>query len=280
MSKERGQSGGAGALAQQRGYSDFSSIADVYDDTREIPPNVLQSAFDALAELGAIEEGGTVLDAGCGTGQLLVPLASMQVVILGLDVSREMLNVAEEKVPQATLAVGDVRDMPYRDDEVDTVLVSKVFQHIRDWRAATSEIKRVLRPGGYLIHLRERGAFRNWVRQQFEIAADTRGIENRYLGTTSAEEVASRFEEIGFTRLDPALPELTWTKPLTHEAALSAFRARSFAEFWAVPDDVYDEICDEVERLAVIQPEGLATVDIMHPWIELDIFRLDTWRAR
>src|SRR5947209_19991303 len=48
---------------------------------------------------------GRLLDLGCGTGRLLIPLALRGYWVLGVDLSAEMLAVAQEKARAAGAAV-------------------------------------------------------------------------------------------------------------------------------------------------------------------------------
>ena len=61
--------------------------------------------------------GGEVLELGCGTGRVLVPIAREGIKVTGLDVSQEMLNIARKKTGKnesvmnnTTLIHGDMRD--------------------------------------------------------------------------------------------------------------------------------------------------------------------------
>ncbi|MBN9076306.1 MAG: class I SAM-dependent methyltransferase [Rhizobiales bacterium] len=114
-----------------------------------------------------------------------VSLAERGGVVHGIDISREMIEIARSKVrPEwgATFATGDARDLPSDDGSFGEAVVSKLFQHIRNWRKACREIIRVVRPGGHIIHINERGAFGNAVRRRFAARANELGFDRRYLG--------------------------------------------------------------------------------------------------
>lgn len=86
----------------------------------------------------AQEYGGPVLDAGCGTGRILLPMAREGVTAYGIDISQEMLQVARDKAAgespevQANLkiAFGDIRQ--YQLDQRFGVLLfgCNTFQHL------------------------------------------------------------------------------------------------------------------------------------------------------
>ena len=67
----------------------------------------------------ASQAGGKVLELGCGTGRLLLPLARAGFTITGLDSSEAMLALAQQKLAQesevirgrVTLVSGDMADL-------------------------------------------------------------------------------------------------------------------------------------------------------------------------
>jgi SAM-dependent methyltransferase len=110
--------------------------------------------LDALSP----EPGQTILDAGCGTGRALATLLGEDRRVIGVDHSAPSLEVARGRVPAAardrlSLRLGDVRDLPVKDGEVDGVWCCGVLQHVPSapYRAeALRELRRTLRPGGVL----------------------------------------------------------------------------------------------------------------------------------
>lgn len=113
-----------------------------------------QPLRDAIcrAAVGAVPEGGIVLDAGCGEGYytdaLIAALSGQGVRGIGVDISREALREAGKR-PTArdgtlSLFVAGVYDMPVADHSVDLVL--NVFAPL-----AADEYRRVLKPGGCLL---------------------------------------------------------------------------------------------------------------------------------
>lgn len=103
---------------------------------------------------------GRVLIIGCGTGREAFPLQQQGFTTIGLDIARQALIVANEKLkrtPEATLSFqqADAVALPYHDESFENVLmVTQVIQHIpKRWyrRQALCEICRVLKPGGYGI---------------------------------------------------------------------------------------------------------------------------------
>jgi SAM-dependent methyltransferase len=99
----------------------------------------------------SISPGGNVLDAGCGPGELMKLLVN-QYRIIGIDVSDRAVTVAG-RGGLFFVVRGDLQDLPFAQDCFDAVVSLDVLYHadIRDDRCALREIRRVLRPGGWLI---------------------------------------------------------------------------------------------------------------------------------
>lgn len=106
----------------------------------------------------AAPAGAAVLDAGTGTGRLLVALARSRpdLELAGVDLEADMIALAERNARAAgltdriALRVGDLADLPYHDEAFDLVVSTLSMHHWADVEAAVGELARVLRPGGRL----------------------------------------------------------------------------------------------------------------------------------
>ena len=97
---------------------------------------------------------GSVLDVGCGTGELLreVGLRFPETARTGLDLSANMLAVAREKLGGAVeLVQGDAERLPFADGRFEVLLCNDSFHHYPNPGAAAAEFARVLQPGGVLL---------------------------------------------------------------------------------------------------------------------------------
>lgn len=103
---------------------------------------------------------GRVLELGCGTGRVLIPLARVSRRVTGLDFSDAMLARARtrsarlSRASRPRLVRGDVRQLPFEDASFATVIAPYgVLQSLiggADLAAALRETARVLGPGGRL----------------------------------------------------------------------------------------------------------------------------------
>jgi ubiquinone/menaquinone biosynthesis C-methylase UbiE len=266
-------------MRADRSTSDYTPVAAWYDATRNMPDELLVECFARFAAATRFPPRQRILDAGCGTAQLSLPLIRDGHSVIGVDVSEAMLAHARAKMQpgwQAQFQVGDVRELPFPDDCFDATVVSKLFQHVPGWQTAVDEIRRVTRPGGYLLHINEKGAFRNKVRERFAVECDQRGLTDRYHGLRDRTDLGRYVQDSGAARVHLDVSGLTWSKELTYGEALRHLELRLHSEFWALTDRIYDDVLAAVRRWVDAQPRGASTVERISPYLTAEIFR---WAA-
>jgi demethylmenaquinone methyltransferase/2-methoxy-6-polyprenyl-1,4-benzoquinol methylase len=102
----------------------------------------------------------TILDIATGTGDLAINLTETGAKrIVGLDISRGMLEVGKKKVRERKLentvemVVGDSEQLAFGDNSFDAVTVAFGVRNFEDLQKGLSEIYRVLKPQGTLVVL-------------------------------------------------------------------------------------------------------------------------------
>ena len=110
----------------------------------------------------ARRSGGPVLELGCGTGRVTVPIAEAGVEIVGLDSSEAMLEVASRKLERlslesaATLAKGDMARLPAEYDGRFSLVIVPFRGFLSLLTVPEQEqtlygVRRSLAPGGRLV---------------------------------------------------------------------------------------------------------------------------------
>lgn len=150
---ERLQGVSAERAAQAADY--FAENADRWDEIRSLYTS--ESAVEA-AIVEAAGEGpfARLVDLGAGTGRMLTLLGSRAKRSSGLDLSRQMLNIARGNVaaaglPACELRHGDIFDTRLDDGSADLVVVHQVLHYLGEPAAAVAEAARLVAPGGRLI---------------------------------------------------------------------------------------------------------------------------------
>jgi SAM-dependent methyltransferase len=118
-------------------------------------------AHRRLVAAAGLAPGRTVLEVGCGTGNLLLAAAAAQpaATLVGLDPDPAALERARAKVARKGLPIrleqGFADELPHPDGSVDRVLSAFMFHHLpQDAKVAMlREVRRVLVPGGELLLL-------------------------------------------------------------------------------------------------------------------------------
>lgn len=125
----------------------YDAWAPRYDE-----PNPAVEADKAeVHRLLADVKGRVALDAACGTGRHSAYLHERAFEVIGVDLNRSMLAVAESKVPAGDFRLGDLSDLPVDDDAVDVVVCSLALTHVERIDPVIAEFARVTRPGGVVI---------------------------------------------------------------------------------------------------------------------------------
>jgi SAM-dependent methyltransferase len=113
-------------------------------------------AYAAAVARAGLPVGGVVADIGCGTGRALSALRAAVGplgVVLGVDVTPEMLAVAAERAAavDGVLVRGDARRLPLAPDSVDGIFAAGLVNHLPDATEGFGELARVTRSGGRLV---------------------------------------------------------------------------------------------------------------------------------
>jgi len=154
------------AVADELGSSTrifYDDIARLYDLTFKVNRYGRSIENYLRAHPLPLPPDARILDAGCGTG--LLTLSLLRVLkrparITALDLSASSLVAARRglretisnKRHQVEFTQANVLALPFADGSFDLVVTSGALEYV-PLEAGMQELARVLRPGGYLIHL-------------------------------------------------------------------------------------------------------------------------------
>jgi demethylmenaquinone methyltransferase / 2-methoxy-6-polyprenyl-1,4-benzoquinol methylase len=101
-----------------------------------------------------------ILDVATGTGDLAIALQKLNPnKVVGLDLSQQMLSIAEEKIKSLHLTQsielikGDGEQLPFADNSFDAVTVAFGVRNFENLEKGLKEIQRVLKPQGQFVIL-------------------------------------------------------------------------------------------------------------------------------
>ena len=106
-----------------------------------------------------------ILDVGCGGGFLSNYLASKGWNVIGLDLSKESLEVAKtyDETKSAQYILGDAYKLPFSDNSFDVVTCMDFLEHVSEPLTVLNQIQRVLKPNGlFFFHTFNRN-FLSWL---------------------------------------------------------------------------------------------------------------------
>ena len=127
-----------------------------------------------ILTLGGIREGIDVLDVACGTGVLFPDYLGRKVAtVTGIDISPEMVKIAQGKFPQVNVICGDVEAQEF-DKQFDAVMVYNAFPHFPDPGKLIEALSRWVKPGGRLsvAHGMSRAALTNHHKRATQVSID------------------------------------------------------------------------------------------------------------
>lgn len=127
--------------------------------------NILQNQrLRALWHFLRVHPGISLLDLGCGRGELTVQCGLTGAFAVGVDYSTDGVRLAQQSIERAEsvrqeqwrrpqLAVGNAQNLPFQDNTFDRALMSDIVEHLYpdELKTALEEVHRVLTPGGELL---------------------------------------------------------------------------------------------------------------------------------
>ena len=134
----------------------WDKIAQEYSRSPVGDPDAFERKIAITAS--RIRASDLVLDIGCGTGSLALRIAPLAAHVHGLDLSSEMIRIADGKataqgIANVTFHVGPFDDgfAAFEPESLDGVCAYSLLHLVADRDAALVRIHRLLKPGGFFV---------------------------------------------------------------------------------------------------------------------------------
>lgn len=133
----------------------FDEWPERYDSWFRTPIGKLVKNYEdrLILELLEPNPGEDLIDAGCGTGIFTLTWLTKGVHVVGLDISRSMLDLAiKNTAGNAFESVqGDMVHLPFKDCSFNKAVSITALEFVQDAKKAIDELFRVTRPGGLVV---------------------------------------------------------------------------------------------------------------------------------
>ena len=220
----------------------FDALASQFDSQRGLPKSALQAwmqSVDALASGARL----SIVEPGIGTGRVALPLALMGHAVTGADISAPMLATCADNASglgideNLTLIVADAANLPLPDLGFDLGVIAQLLYLVPDWPAVLDELARLVKPGGYVIHLTEptleSDNLRRWSTTWRQMIEST-GYRHTAIAPTDADvhaEFRRRWPDIQVQQL------ASWSFGQSVAQAMHGYAERLRPLYLAVSDD-------------------------------------------
>lgn len=147
---------------EERVHQVFETIYEKYDFMNSVISFQRHKSWrkDTMRRM-RVQKGQTALDLCCGTADWTISLASAvgpEGMVYGLDFSKNMLKIGQEKVDaknlnNVKLVHGNAMDVPFADNTFDYVTIGFGLRNVPDYLKTLREMCRVAKPGGKIVCL-------------------------------------------------------------------------------------------------------------------------------
>jgi len=213
----------------------FDRVAERYDETRGFPPSVMRKVLNCLYK--ELEPYSKILDCGVGTGRFALPLQEKQFKVVGIDISRKMLERAIQK-GFGDVIVANGCKLPFKDKVFDASLSVHFLHLIKDWCDVLKEINRVTKE--VLVSISERPVSVR-IKDLYEdlLAEQGWSYGNPGLGERELARLIKPARSIHILRHREKVRAREILEPLER---------KEFSFQWNVPDEIHKKAMEELRR--------------------------------
>ena len=111
----------------------------------QLNDKIIKICSDLVSKIALHNNTVRVLDVGCGEGFVTNLLVSniVNIDVVGLEYTREALEIARKSNPSVQWIQGDIYQLPFEDETFDIIICTEVLEHLSNPHRAIAECKRV-----------------------------------------------------------------------------------------------------------------------------------------
>ncbi|MEU4679162.1 class I SAM-dependent methyltransferase [Micromonospora sp. NPDC023737] len=138
-------------MLTETGY--HNELGEFFAQNANASPYNAYTDRPAMLALAGDVAGANILDIGCGAGHYAAELLARGARMIGIDASATLLRHAHSRAARAELRLHDLeRPLDFAADaSFDAVVCALVLHHVTNRRQMFAEMRRVLRPAGWLV---------------------------------------------------------------------------------------------------------------------------------
>jgi SAM-dependent methyltransferase len=116
---------------------------------------VYEKQFDRIIKTLKVKKGSSILEIGCGRGQLLNAISerfkTAQLRLFGLDLSSKLSELKEKYNSVLNWVTADGEKLPFSNQSFDFVIYNGSLHHMPDYELALREAFRVIKTNGHIV---------------------------------------------------------------------------------------------------------------------------------
>jgi ubiquinone/menaquinone biosynthesis C-methylase UbiE len=193
-------------------YYDFDRIAGCYDDWYNSATGVI---YDHLEKrtigklLGKERCNGKLLEVGCGTGHWSRYFSDKGFEVTGVDVSREMIEIANQKhIPNSRFEIADGQNLPFADESFDVAAAITALEFTSDPTKIISEMARCVKKSSGILIIGALNILSGYNQKRKKISGNVYSAANLF----SPQQIRDLLSRYGLPRTQTTgfIPEKEW----------------------------------------------------------------------
>jgi ubiquinone/menaquinone biosynthesis C-methylase UbiE len=223
----------------------FDGLVDLYEETRSFDHVCFENAVDYITDRFPPQTFKRLLEPAVGTGRIAFPLAQRGYLVVGVDISGEMLEVLQERLARSDesesirFQKADVRSLPFADEAFDIAVVVHLFYFVRDWKRAVHEILRVVRHERPVILMGTgMGMEIPALNERYKRLCAEQGCTIPTVGVKSTREVVDYLVQLG-CQVESVRDQWQWTSRIRLDTALDHIKSRAYSFTAFAPDAIH-----------------------------------------